>query len=222
MGPRNFVQSKCTRRSCRPQRSFCVTMNKQEQRRPSPDSVQLELKDEVLEKSRSEADSALVVCILITAGLVSVSLALAFEETAVILEVFGKWVAAQLTDPSRALQTFSTMESKRLTSFECAFLAPLYALMALYPAADFTRSASRSWAVLLVIAALFGSVANTFGFHFFDLFMARCILTDSARKGVPSWHSVLLCAVLGAPAGWLSAKATAAAAAAASDAPGAG
>ena len=160
--------------------------------------------------TRSESDSALAVSILITAGLVSLSLVFAWDETAAILEAFCNWLVAQASDPEQAWRTFTSLETRRLTSFESAFLLPFYAIMAAYPAAGFTRSASRSWAVLMLIAALFGSVASTFGFHFFDLFMARCILFDSARRGLPSWHSVLLCAAFGAPAGWLSSKVTAA------------
>jgi hypothetical protein len=160
--------------------------------------------------SRSESDAALAVSILITGSLVATSLWFAWDETIAILEAFSNWVVAQLSDPEQAWRTFTSLESRRLTSFESAFLSPLYLLMAAYPAAGITRSASRSWAVLMLIAALFGSVASTFGFYFFDLFMARCILFDSARRGLPSWHSVLLCAVFGAPAGWLSSKLTAA------------
>jgi hypothetical protein len=159
--------------------------------------------------SRSEPDSALIVCFLVAAGLVSISLAFAWDETLYILDIFKNWIVSQISDPAQALQTFENLEYKRLTSFETAFLSPIYLLMAAYPTTGATRSASRSWPVLLVIAILFGSVANTFGFYFFDFFMARCILFDGARKGVPSWHSVLLCAAIGAHAGWLSNKATA-------------
>ena len=159
--------------------------------------------------SRSEPDSALLVCFLVAAGLVSISLVFAWDETLYILEVFKNWIVSQITNPTQALETFENLEYKRLTSFEGAFLSPIYILMAAYPTTAATRSASRSWPVLLAIAVLFGSIANTFGFYFFDFFMARCILFDGTRKGVATWHSVLLCAAIGAPAGWLSNKATA-------------
>ncbi|EKX44143.1 hypothetical protein GUITHDRAFT_109926 [Guillardia theta CCMP2712] len=119
------------------------------------------------------------------------------------------WLVDEAEHPVRALGEFSAMEQKRILSFESLALAPLYLLMAAEPTSPRSIAVRRSWWTVLLLAVVFGSIGSTFGFYFFDIFMARCIAHDAtvkARHAVT--HSILLCFFLGAPYGWVSNKLT--------------